>query len=145
MMSPEIYEKICTDTEDSANFKLSITNICKKNGASESDFRKNLADEKNKNRYASARANKYRNALDAIHDLEDEMIGAVQECDCKCSNAVATAYKIKIDNLKWIASKLMPKEYGDAVQHKLTDGDGKPLAVVFNVPRPDDKAYDSHG
>jgi hypothetical protein len=49
---------------------------------------------------------------------------------------VTNRSKLRVDTRKWIASKLKPKKYGDVVHNKMTDGDGKPLQILFNVPRP---------
>lgn len=38
--------------------------------------------------------------------------------------------KLRVDTLKWIASKMKPKKYGDKLG--LTDGEGGPLQVVIN-------------
>ena len=46
--------------------------------------------------------------------LENECLMAVETAeDSRKANAIVQAYKLKIDNLKWIASKLKPKTYGD--------------------------------
>lgn len=35
--------------------------------------------------------------------------------------------RLRVDSRKWLASKLKPKKYGDSINQKHTDGDGRPL------------------
>jgi hypothetical protein len=41
--------------------------------------------------------------------------------------------RVRIDAMKWVASKLKPKSYGDRVAHEHTDGEGKPLESSVNL------------
>ncbi|GJM00230.1 MAG: hypothetical protein DHS20C07_19090 [Methyloligella sp.] len=41
--------------------------------------------------------------------------------------------RVRIDAMKWVASKLKPKSYGDRVAHEHTDGEGKPLENSVNL------------
>ena len=52
--------------------------------------------------------------IDEMQDVEEECLQAV-DCvdDPKKANALVQAYRLKLDNLKWIASKLKAKKYGD--------------------------------
>lgn len=43
----------------------------------------------------------------------------------------ASLGRLRMDALKWTASKLAPKKYGDAVQMKHTDADGGPVQQVI--------------
>lgn len=43
----------------------------------------------------------------------------------------ASLGRLRMDALKWAASKLAPKRYGDAVQMKHTDADGGPVQQVI--------------
>ena len=38
--------------------------------------------------------------------------------------------KFQADNLKWVASKLKPKKYGDSTQVKMADADGNKIEEV---------------
>ena len=41
--------------------------------------------------------------------------------------------RVRIDAMKWVASKLKPRSYGDRVAHEHTDGEGKPLQSSVNL------------
>lgn len=71
-----------------------------------------------RNQYARARekqADAYaERILDEAFNAEDPQLG-----------------RLRVDALKWAASKLAPKRYGDAVQMKHTDADGGPVQQVI--------------
>lgn len=65
-------------------------------------------------KYAQARRDQVESLLDAINDLHDEVEQKVLTIDdSKRANALVQAYRLKIDDYKWRASKLLPKMYGD--------------------------------
>jgi hypothetical protein len=43
--------------------------------------------------------------------------------------------RLRVDTRKWLASKIVPKIYGDKVQTELTGAEGGPLTVSW-LPRP---------
>lgn len=45
--------------------------------------------------------------------------------------------KLRIEARKWVASKLLPKKYGDKIQQELSGKDGGPLVIISTVPRPE--------
>jgi len=45
-----------------------------------------------------------------------------------CDNAKVQATRLKVETMKWIASKLKPRQYGDKVQH--TGDDKQPLHIT---------------
>lgn len=113
MMDLTTFEKLCEELELS---DYGIPTICKHHGVSSETFYQAMkASEDCAKRYARAKSIQIEFLADKIHDLEDEVIQAVQNCDPKCSNALGQAYKLKIDNLKWLLSKLLPKKYGDRI------------------------------
>ena len=72
--------------------------------------------------YARACKERAEFRVDEITALEDELIEKLEACDGsednidpKLANAFVQAYKIKIENCKWAASKLLPK-YKDKQQ-----------------------------
>ncbi len=68
---------------------------------------------------------------DELQDIGDRAIEHAEEADFKASNAVVSAYKLKADNIKWVASKLKPKKYGDKLD--LTSGGEKlPTPIMHN-------------
>ncbi len=44
--------------------------------------------------------------------------------------------RLRVDTRKWIASKLKPKKYGDAVLNKFADPDGNALKITVTGIRP---------
>lgn len=53
--------------------------------------------------------------------------------------------RLRVDARKWVASKLLPKKYGDAVKHEHTGPDGGPVQiarVALEFVRPDPKTTD---
>jgi hypothetical protein len=48
--------------------------------------------------------------------------------------------RVRVDARKWELSKLMPRIYGDKIDHTLSGPDGGPIMVVTGVAREDDKA-----
>lgn len=50
----------------------------------------------------------------------------------------AATGRLRMDALKWAASKLAPKKYGEKVQQEISGPEGGPVMVVTGVPRADD-------
>ena len=88
-------------------------------------------------RYASAKQRQIERKIDSIAALEEEAQLAIQACDPKIANATASVYKMRVDNLKWLASKLAPKIYGDRLAVEtdntlnicISNADGKRIDV----------------
>lgn len=129
-MDSALFNSICDEISETIDD--SIHDLCKKHATCWSAFWKFKEENDDaETRYAHARKAQIEHLFDLIHYYEAKMLAAVQECDPKCSNAVATAYKIKIDNLKWILSKLNPAKYGDKID--LTSGGEKLKPPIINV------------
>jgi len=73
--------------------------------------------------------NNYVRAKEDSADFHAEQILEVVERDDLHPNDK----RVRIDAMKWVASKLKPKSYGDRVAHEHTDGDGKPLESSVNL------------
>lgn len=43
--------------------------------------------------------------------------------------------RLQVDTLKWAASKLHPKVYGDSAAIKLSDPDGNPISFTFRLDK----------
>ena len=82
-----------------------------------------------KNQYARAKESQIEAMIDEMQDVEEECLQAV-DCvdDPKKANALVQAYRLKLDNLKWIASKLKAKKYGDKID--ITNSD---QSLVRNI------------
>jgi len=63
--------------------------------------------------YAQAKAEQSENCVDEIHQLELKCLEEIKACNPKVANAIQAAYRTQIDTVKWIASKLKPKKYGE--------------------------------
>lgn len=69
-----------------------------------------------------------------VEELGDEAIEAIHTVeDPKRAGALATAYKLKADNIKWIMARMKPKKYGDKLD---VTSDGKVLPTpIISVNR----------
>ncbi len=72
--------------------------------------------------YARAKEESADAMFEEITDLGDQAIRLSQEVKGPGANAVVQAVRLKADNLKWQASKMKPKKYGDKVD-VTTDGE----------------------
>jgi hypothetical protein len=48
--------------------------------------------------------------------------------------ALSARDRLRVDSRKWVASKLLPKKYGDKVQAELSGPDGGAIAVTWLKP-----------
>lgn len=81
---------------------------------------------------------RYARARDTASDIfEAEII----EAALASSPETASADKVKIDALKWVAARRSPKKYGDRVQAEVTGRDGSPLltGISIELVRPNGK------
>lgn len=116
-----------------------IFSLCKDNNISYKSYQDYLRNNENESQinYARAKEEQIEFQLEKIHDLENELDERIKtEEDPRKCNAIVQTYKLKIDNLKWIASKLKPKKYGDRLD--LTTG-GKDLPGTISVSFVDNK------
>lgn len=121
MMNPEVFDKICEEIETT---QLGVWKSCAKYHVGTSEFYNLInSDPKYQLRYARARSNQQDALVDSIRQLEDECQKEICACeDPKRMNAITTFYKLKIDDIKWEASKLKNKKYGDRLD-LTTQGD----------------------
>jgi ACT domain-containing protein len=109
------FEIVCDQLSDSTD---SVDKICKSIGISNRSFYqyKKTIGEIAEKKYARAKATQAENLINKINDLHEKMHAAILTCeDPKRVNAMVQAYKIEIDDYKWLASKLLPKMYGDKI------------------------------
>lgn len=71
-----------------------------------------------------------------LQDIGDKAIEHAEDADPKASNAVVSAYKLKADNIKWVASKLKPKKYGDKLD-LTSDGKALPTPIYGGISKHD--------
>jgi DNA-binding ferritin-like protein len=130
-MTPEKFEEICHVLETTA---CGTDKACKNAGVSPTHFRECAQSSPElEARYVRAKSTQVDTIVDEMSELEDEMMETLKELDVndsKATNAYIQAYRIKMDNRKWIASKLKPKKYGERLD--LTS-DGKALPTSVSV------------
>lgn len=65
--------------------------------------------------------------------MADEIIGIADDADIDAGAGVAKA-RLQVDARKWVASKLLPKKYGDKLQAEVSGPDGGAIAVTWLKP-----------
>ncbi len=83
-------------------------------------------------RYARARSDQADTIFEMTQDVSEEEPG-LDEFG-KIDNGWVAKQRMRIDVLKWRASKLKPKVYGDKVQQEHSGPDGGPIIVSTGVP-----------
>lgn len=78
-------------------------------------------------REIEAFTSKYTRARDLQAErFADELIDLADTANADNYNAI----RLKVDTRKWVVSKILPKKYGDKLQHTGADGEG-PVQVEF--------------
>lgn len=119
----ETYDSIFKDIASSS---LSLKSICKKHNVPYNAFYNQMLDSDELiNRYARAKQLQADVLADEIIDIADDATndymslqleeGEIEKIDHEHVNRS----RIRIDARKWKASKLMPKKYGDKIEHEL--------------------------
>jgi molybdenum-dependent DNA-binding transcriptional regulator ModE len=111
-ITEEQFNNICNLIE----INISVNKACKQIGISKKSFYEYLViiGKQAENRYAHAKEQQTETMVEELQDLEEECIQKLETIeDPKKANATVQAYKLKMDNVKWIASKLKAKKYGD--------------------------------
>lgn len=78
--------------------------------------------------YAQARAIQAEVMFDEILEISDESRKDILGDD-KSDNARVQAHKLRVDTRKWYMSKVMPKKYGDKIDHT-TNGKEIPIPIL---------------
>lgn len=79
-------------------------------------------------------AEHYARARDAQGDAFAEDI---QDLVTSVTPETASADRIKIDALKWLASKRAPKKYGEKIQQEVSGPNGTPIELSINFVKPE--------
>lgn len=119
-ITPEIFENVC---EEFATTEKGLEHIVEPYGIKRNTFiRYYESDKERLNRYTRARNEKVDHLASEILRLSYKMAEIIKgntynEINI---NAAVKVLQIQIDALKWLLSKLAPKEYGDkvAVEHE---------------------------
>jgi len=65
----------------------------------------------------------------------DEIVTIADGVSCADPSAIDVARdRLRIDARKWVASKLLPKKYGDKLQQEVSGPDGGAIAVTWLKP-----------
>jgi len=79
--------------------------------------------------YAMAREVQAETMADEIVTIADGSGLGVEE-----RVALSARDRLRVDSRKWVASKLLPKKYGDKIQQEVTGPEGGPLTVTWLKP-----------
>lgn len=79
-----------------------------------------------------------------IHEIIDECISISddgskdttedEDGNPKCDHEWLARSRLKVDTRKWLASKIVPKIYGDKVEQTIQGGDGGPIVIRLQTP-----------
>lgn len=93
------------------------------------------ADDSLNERYVRAKEARAEHFAQEIIEIADESIGM--------DAAGVQACKLRVDTRKWVASKILPKQYGDRIQQQMLGSTGEPVEpsgpiihVTVSAPTP---------
>lgn len=120
IFTQELFDDIC---EIIANSERGLVSICKDKGLNASTFYDWVAKEVElANKYARAKDLQGEFMAERILTIADDKTGDVLagEFGEVGNSANVSRSKLQVDSRKWLASKLLPKKYGDKVQTELS-------------------------
>lgn len=81
--------------------------------------------------YAQARARGYQWLADEIIEISDDSAGDVIETESgpKADAERVARSKLRVDSRKWMLAKMLPKLYGEKIDHTLTGENGGPIQL----------------
>jgi len=115
-----------------ADSDTGLDTICKKHNISPSKFREFiLSDSDCGTKYAQARRMQIECIENRIQDASNDLLHSLTNgtVDPQIASAYVAGMRLKIDSMKWILSKLMPKKYGDKLD---VTSDSKPVNVAIS-------------
>lgn len=132
-ITEEQFNDVCNLVE----INISVNRACKQINISKRSFYEyiEIVGKSAENRYTHAKEQQIEHMVDELQDIETECLQKVETIeDPKKANALVQTYKLKMDNVKWIASKLKAKKYGDKVD--ITNSDGSLIRNMTLTPVP---------
>lgn len=122
--TPELFDEIC---EKIANSDLGLVYICEHKGLNAKTFYDWLKEDVElSNKYVRAREMQAEFLADQILAIADDgtndfmkIVKGDMEYNVE-DREVTNRSKLRVDARKWLASKLLPKKYGDKVQTELS-------------------------
>ena len=133
--SPELADALLEQIADG----MSLVKSCKELGISTPlVFRWIDDDEDFRSKYAKAREAQAEKLADEIVSIADEtevtsVVTPEGVVDFKLDATAVARNRLRVDARKWVASKLLPKKYGDKVQQEVTGADGGPIQTSITV------------
>lgn len=121
-------KKIISILEDMEN-GMSERGACKKHGVCRNTFRSAVLREKVVDHYARALEGL---ALDQVERLEEAID------DMRAKKIDHNVARVEIDARKWFASKLLPKRFGEKIDHTTNGEAMAPILVKFINEKPSD-------
>jgi hypothetical protein len=116
----ELFDKICNEISES---ERGLNHICRENGIAPVSFYDWVGNnDELANKYARARELQAEFMAEQIIAIADENAGVLPTTGGTDSGKVAQN-RLRVDARKWIASKLLPKKYGEKID--LTTGGEK--------------------
>jgi hypothetical protein len=122
-LTPELIELVFSEISTSYS---SLKTACKKYNVYHNDLWKVInTNLDTQGKYARAKEEQIDFTIEEMNRLEDDCLKAMRgnKIDSRSKNALVQAYRLKIDNIKWLASKLKPKKYGDKLDLTHNIGD----------------------
>lgn len=116
----------------------SLRAVCKEIGYDASVVRQWVLDDVSgfASHYARARVLQVEALADELREVADDGTNdwmTIKRGDTEVeveNKEVVNRSRLRIDTLKWIMSKIAPKNYGDKVQQEITGADGGPVAIT---------------
>tara|TARA_R110000868_G_scaffold309986_2_gene571224 strand:+ start:5523 stop:5981 length:459 start_codon:yes stop_codon:yes gene_type:complete len=139
-MNDEVFESVCQEVEQSTE---GLRKICLDHGSSASSFYDFIDNEKDEEKKL-IKAERYARARDRQADfLADKMLEVAFDDTADDTPFTGVNHinrdRLKVDTMKFIASKLKPKKYGDKLD--LTS-DGEKLPTAIPIVLGNGKSYD---
>ena len=133
-MKKEIFELICNMIADGSSLRAAVANL--KTHTSLFFVYLGKSDEA-KERYTRAVNERTEGQVDEIIEIADDKADdyIVGENGIQGNSVNVQRDKLRIDTRKWVASKMRPQKYGDALKVKHADHEGKELKInaIFNT------------
>ncbi len=121
MISQAIRDQICEQLADGK----SLRKAAQAAGVAASSILRECEDDKDfAEQYAAARARGYAWLADEIIQISDDSSGDLTETEegFRANPEFVARSKLRVDSRKWMLSKMLPKVYGDKIEHEHKGG-----------------------
>ena len=128
-MNEDAFARIC----DGLASGESVSTMLKREGSNWGAFHNFVSMTEDRRKiYARAREVCIESHVAGLVALSDEAIPTDE--DGRLDSAAVNHLRLRIDTRKWVASKLIPKTYGDRTAHEHSGPDGAPITVITSIP-----------